>query len=129
MSCRQSRAKGFTLIELMIVLVVIGILAAIAYPSYQNYVQRAQRVEAQAAMMDAAQAMERCFTLSNTYAACNATTPERYDTDRYSITVADTNAGTGFEIRATTTFPFDCGAANGLLTISHLGERTPTGCW
>lgn len=41
------RAKGFTLIELMITVVVIGILAAIAYPSYQSYMARSRRADAQ----------------------------------------------------------------------------------
>lgn len=59
--------RGFTLIELMIALAIVAILAAIAYPSYREQVARGRRSEAQIALLDAAQWMERLYTLSNQY--------------------------------------------------------------
>ena len=46
--------RGFTLIEILIVMVVIGILAAIAIPSYQNQLRKSSRAAVQAVMMDIA---------------------------------------------------------------------------
>ena len=54
--------KGFTLIELMIVVAIIGILAAIAYPSYQDSVTKSRRADAKGALLGFANAMERHFT-------------------------------------------------------------------
>jgi type IV pilus assembly protein PilE len=43
--------RGFTLIELMIVVVIVAILASIAWPSYQAYIQRSRRSDAQSLML------------------------------------------------------------------------------
>jgi type IV pilus assembly protein PilE len=55
----RNAEKGFTLIELMIVVAVVAVLAAIAYPSYQEYVKRSRRVEGQSLLSDAAAHQER----------------------------------------------------------------------
>lgn len=66
---RQVRLiKGFTLIELMIVVAVIGVLASIALPSYRSYIVRAARVEAQAEMLELASLQEKIFLNRNSYA-------------------------------------------------------------
>lgn len=58
---------GFTLIELLIVIVVLGILTAVAVPTYQAHTARANRAEAKAALLQAAQLMERNYSTANCY--------------------------------------------------------------
>lgn len=68
----MKKDNGFTLIELLIVIAIIGILGAIAYPSYQDSIKKSRRADAQAALQGLAQAMERHYTTTGTYASAAA---------------------------------------------------------
>lgn len=60
-------ARGFTLLEIMVVLAIVGILAAIAYPSYLGAVRKAKRAEGRAALMQLMQQQERYYSQNTSY--------------------------------------------------------------
>lgn len=65
--CRARRARGFTLIEIVIVMAIVAILSAIAIPQYFQYIARGHRSEARATLTHAAQWMERWRTERGSY--------------------------------------------------------------
>ncbi len=99
------RARGFSLIELMIVLVIIGVLSAIAYPAYQDYVRRANRSTAQSFMMTIAARQEQYLLTNRSYAATtgalNLTAPTETN-GRYTFAIA-LPTPTSYTITATVT--------------------------
>ena len=69
---RVSSQKGFTLIELMIVIAIIGILAAVAIPAYGNYTKKAKFTEVTMATQAVKTAVESCASDTNDIALCTA---------------------------------------------------------
>jgi len=139
-ACLAYKARGITLIELMVVIVVVGILAAIAYPSYQRQVQQTRRADGKAALLQAAQELERCFTRFNAYNNGNCAahldinaktrlSPEGW----YSIEYVGAPGATSFTLQAA---PMGAQADDnvcGVLTLTHTGLRGAGGpvdvCW
>jgi type IV pilus assembly protein PilE len=98
----STNVRGFSLIELVIVLLIIAILAAIAIPSYRKYVVRANRVDAQRALMDLAARQERVFYSKNAYASNLSDLGANSSVAGTNYTIAPPSASsTAFSISAT----------------------------
>lgn len=131
------KARGFTLIELMIVVAIVGILAAIAYPAYTNHVRQTHRGNAQAEMLRIAQDMERCAARTRNYAdtACLTGLPFAVPAQNARYNISAVATATTFTLTAT---PTTVGGQNldacRTMTIDHRGVRAtiPTStitCW
>ncbi len=134
----QTKHRGMTLIELMIVVAIIGILSAIAYPAYQNYTQGARRTAAQGKLLEMAQWMERSYTINGRYpsAGLPTTTVPDSGTTFYNLRIVPPNAssaGATFELQASPDngqIQDECGT----LTIFHTGNTDAASsagitCW
>lgn len=140
----NNKSLGFTLIELMITVVIISILSAIAYPAYQNSVTQSRRADAQGALMQLNNSMERVFTERNTYmplVAGVATAPTlgtgagaifpsqapldgttKYYTLSISTTAPTAITPTTFTLRATP-ITGTGQANNGIIELDHTGAK------
>ena len=134
----MSDQKGFTLIELMIVVAIVGILAAIAYPSYQQHVLRSWRSTASGCVLALAQSMERQFTANMTYLAAvpaNGCTAENGMAARYNIGLAAAATANTYTIQAVPQGAQVSDTLCGTLSINQIGTRAETGtgtvqqCW
>ena len=123
------RARGFTLIELMIVVAIVAILAAIAYPSYQEHVRKTRRALAQADLMEMVQGLERSFTTDRSYANYTIFPQSPRDAaagaGHYKMSITPSPVTTTYTLAAT---PINAQAVDrcGELRISQLGVKTRT---
>ena len=133
---RQER--GFTLIELVIVVAIIAILSAVAMPSYFSHVSKGYRQDAMGALVVFAQAMERFYTTNGTYigvdggtsAISSETAPSMFPTEApldggkklYDLLITNTTA-TSYTIIAKPKSG-ERMASDGVITLTSTGRRS-----
>jgi len=127
---RQARKKGFTLVELMIVVGIVAILLALALPSYSRYIRKANRGEAQQLLLNWANNQEIWRASHTTYADENDIAVPSHD--KYTFTVADESA-TAFTLTADPGVGQDEDKERGVdcdpLTLDQSNAKTPDVCW
>ncbi|MEG7361871.1 type IV pilin protein [Pseudomonas citronellolis] len=135
-------SKGFTLLELMVVVAIISILAAVAYPSYTEHVRKARRSDAEASLMELAQFMERYYTANGRYTTSTNTavalpfaeSPKDGSTKYYNLAFSGTPTATSYVLAATPKGAMS-GDTCGTLTLSNTGVKgqgsngTLSQCW
>lgn len=136
----RSKKRGFTLIEMVVVVAIIAILGAIAVPAYQNYLMRSRRADAREMLQRVAAAQERFYTNRNQYtndlttaAGLNLGTTAS-EAGYYNIAVV---VGAGNQSYTLTATPTGVQATDRCanLTVNNVGARGYSGttangtCW
>jgi type IV pilus assembly protein PilE len=123
-------AKGFTLVEVMIVVAILGIIASIALPAYTDYVTRGKLVDATAQLSDARIKLEQYYQDNRNYGstatACGVavpTSPSKYFTFSCNWGTGGTNQS--YLVTATAVI----GSISFTYTINQDNAKTSTTDW
>lgn len=139
------KIRGFTFVEMVVVVAVIGVLAAIAIPQFMDYLKKSKRSDAVGVLTEAAQFMERYYSDNGGYYDAinnaNPTLPAaisvvpRGATDvYYNISFSGTNTASAFTVQAVPVNSM-AGDACGTFTLTNTGQRAVSGskalaeCW
>jgi type IV pilus assembly protein PilE len=129
----MKRARGFTLIELMIVVAIVALLAAIAYPIYTKQMRKGRRAEARQVLVDMSLRQEKWRTDHATYGTIgNIGSPGNQTYYNVELT-AGSNTATGYTFTATPKgdqAKDSCGTLT-LKMVSGVVSKLPntTDCW
>lgn len=127
----RTRTRGFSLIELMIVVVIVAVLATVAYPSYVRHIEKTRRVMAQGCLLELGQWMERHYTQNLATGYANATLPStqcRNDLNGlYTFGFADSQPTTSTYTLNATASGAQLGDSNcRTLILTHTGAKSAT---
>jgi type IV pilus assembly protein PilE len=140
------RTRGFTLLELMVVVAIVAILAAVAINSYSKQVRKGRRAEAKQVILDLSLREEKWRSNHTNYIGTNSLDPDKTafglplnltvsDKTYYTIAITSTASPTTFTIRATpkagTDQTKDICTYLQVDSVSGVVTKTPTteGCW
>ena len=108
------KEKGFTLVELLVVVAIIGILAAIAIPQFSQYRKRAADATAKSDLKNLANSMEACYVDTQKYSDCGLTTLQT----KY-----------GFKASPNVTVKISASSVNGFTATARHSNGTQTWTW
>jgi len=131
---RTDLARGFTLIEVLIVVAIVGIITAVAYPSYTKYVTDTRRADGHLALLTASQSMERCKSSQYSYENCTLTAADLTSPEGFYKLSLESDANT-FTLTAKGTGPQEDDTGCEEITLNHLSVKgpksgsDPSECW
>lgn len=127
--------KGFTLIELMVVIAILGILLAIAVPNYTKYVRESRRAQAQSEMLQMRIGMEKWRANNSTYSSTVSDSGFTGTNDYYTYTITDAS-GSAYTINAAAIAgksqvndKTGSGTSCTPMTLDQNGAKTHPACW
>jgi type IV pilus assembly protein PilE len=130
----RNRNRGFTLVELLIVIAVLSIVVALGYPSYRDQVRKARRAEGMGQLLELADRMERHYADLGTYdqadgsdMTADAIYTDTTDDGYYTLSVDAGTDNVQFTVRAT---PTTKGGQDedkcGIFVLNSLGDKSLT---
>jgi type IV pilus assembly protein PilE len=126
---RMKLQRGFTLIEIMIVVVIIAILSAVAVPSYRDYVIRGQLVEGTSALAEGRIRLEQFFQDNRAYDAAGSPCPANTALFTYNCATAPTTYTlTATGIAGLAGFVYSINQANAKTSTTPVSGG-PVNCW